>query len=168
MKNAVATKDETSRGSKSLQAHRPVAIFQKLHDDMDKLFEDFTAGFGLWRNLLHEPTSECPLKMDVRDSGTEIIITAELPGVEMHDLDITATPHYVSIAGEKRAEHAEKDKGYYRVERDYGFFRRVLPMPCEIEKDRVDAVFRNGVLTVTLPKTKAALEQERKVTVKAG
>lgn len=168
MKNPVAIKEETNRDSKSLPVLRPAAIVQKLHDDVDKLLEDFTAGLGSWRHLLTEPMSECQPKMNVKDTGTEIVITAELPGVEMHDLDITATPHYVSIAGEKRIEEMEKHKGYYRWEREYGFFRRVLPMPCEIEKDRVDAVLRNGVLTVTLPKTKTALEQERKVTVKAG
>ena len=168
MSNTLIKKDETRQNGRSITPHEPLSLFHKLQTEVNKLFEDATHGMGLSSSIFHSSTFTGGAKVDVKDGCHSIVVTAELPGVEMCDLDITATPNYVSIAGEKRAEKEENEKGYYHIERDYGYFRRVLPMPCEIESNQVDAVFKNGVLTITLPKTKAALEAEKKVTVKAG
>lgn len=168
MKNAILTKEDTRRNDTAILPHRSLSLYGKLRNEMNKLFDDFNHGFGLWHSGWQESFLECQAKVDVKDVGNDIVISAEVPGVEMHDLDVTATPNYVSLAGEKKAEKEEKEKGFYRMEREYGYFRRVIPMPCEIDKDRVDAVFKNGVLTLTLPKSKAALQDERKVTVKAN
>lgn len=168
MTNAVAKKDETRRTGSAVVPHHPLSVFHKLHNEMNKLFEEAGHGFGLWHPDYQDPFSQCQAKVDVQDNGNDIVITAEIPGVEMNDLEITATPTYISLAGEKHAEKEEKKKGYYRMEREYGYFRRIVPLPCEIQNNNVDAVFKNGVLTLTLPKTAAALEAEKKVTVKAG
>jgi HSP20 family protein len=166
MKTAVATREKTSNGH--ITPHHPASLAHRFQHEMNKLFEDFTQGFGLFHSDMKAPFSECEARIDVKDAEDRIIVTCEVPGVEMKDLEITATPNYVSIAGEKKVEKEETEKGYYRMEREYGYFRRVVPMPCEIEKDKVDAVFKNGVLTLSLPKTGAALAQQHKVTVKAG
>jgi HSP20 family protein len=166
MKNAIATKEGTSTGQIAHQSTASLA--HRFHHELNRLFEDFTHGFGPFHGDMKAPFSECEAKIDVKDAGHKIIVTCEAPGVELKDLEITATPNYVSIAGEKKAEKEEMEKGYYRMEREYGYFRRVVPMPCEIEKDKVEAVFKNGVLTLSLPKTQTSLEQEHKVTVKAG
>lgn len=148
--------------------HHPLSLFQNLHSDINRLFDELSHGFGSLRPDWHDAFSGLKIKVDIKSTANDIVVTAEVPGVEMEDLDIVATPNYVSISGEKRAEKEEKEKGLYRLEREYGYFRRVVPLPCEIEKEKADAVFKNGVLTLTMPKTKGALEEEHKVTVKAG
>ncbi len=169
MKNPVITRDDVHQNAPAQAGHRPLAVFHKLHNEMNKLFDDLGRGLTPWRHDdWREPFTECQAKVDLRDTGTEIVLTADVPGVELKDLDITATPHYVSISGEKKAEMEASEPGYYRMERDYGYFRRVIPLPCEIDRDRIDAVFKNGVLTVTMPKTKSAIENEHKIDVKAG
>ncbi|MDR3615834.1 MAG: Hsp20/alpha crystallin family protein [Candidatus Obscuribacterales bacterium] len=165
MKNAIATKEKTSNGHVT---HSRSSLAHRFQHEMNKLFDDFGQGFGLFHNEGKDGFAGCEAKIDVKDADHKIIVTAEVPGVELQDLEITATPNYLSISGEKKAEKEEKEKGYYRMEREYGYFRRVIPMPCEIDKDKVDATFKNGVLTISLPKTLSALEQQQKVTVKAG
>lgn len=168
MKNAVATREELLN-AKSVSPRR-YTLLDRLHAEMTKLFEDFAPTTLSWPDEygFGEPIAQCSMKVDVKDTDKEIIVTAEIPGVSMDDLQITATPHYLSVAGEKRQDTSEHDKNFYKMERSYGWFRRVIHTPCEIQKDKVDAVYKDGVLTVTLPKSKAAIEQEHKVTVKAG
>ena len=168
MTNPVITREDVHPNTPTHEGHRPLAVFHKLHNEMNKLFDDFGRGLSPWRSGWREPFTECQAKVDLKDTGTEIVLTADVPGVELKDLDIAATPHYVSISGEKRAEMEASEPGYYRMERDYGFFRRVIPLPCEIDRDKINAVFKNGVLTVTMPKTKEAIENEHKIVVKAG
>jgi len=88
--------------------------------------------------------------------------------MDLNDLMLAVTPHYLSLSGEKKNEESEHEKQHYRTERSYGFFRRVVPLPCEIDKNRVDAVYKDGVLRISLPKTKEAITEEKKISVKAG
>jgi HSP20 family protein len=104
-------------------------------------------------------------KIDVVDSETELKITAELPGLDAGDVDVSVTQDTLTISGEKREETEDRGKDYYRVERSYGSFTRSLPLPCEVDPNDADAGFDKGVLTITLPKTRA--EECRKIEVKA-
>ncbi len=149
------------------------SIFNSFRNEMNKLFDDFTFGRGFefphWPDLsgwTETPTKE--IKLDMKDAGTELVLTAEVPGVELGDMTLAITPHYLSLSGEKKAEKSEHEKEFYRMERSYGYFRRVVPLPCEVDKDRVDAVYKDGVLRITLPKTKEAITNEKKVNIKAG
>ncbi|HEY9683051.1 MAG TPA: Hsp20/alpha crystallin family protein [Oculatellaceae cyanobacterium] len=168
MKNAVVSKENTHSEGKSIHPHRPYPLVHRLRNDLNRIFDDIGEALSQKRHDSVDVVCQCQAKVDVKETDKQVIITAEVPGVEMSDLQITATPHYICIAGEKKCEKEEKNKGYYQMERKYGFFRRVLPLPCEIDKDHADAIFKNGVLTVTLPKTEAALKNEYKVVVKAG
>ena len=73
----------------------------------------------------------------------------------------------LTIKGEKKEEKEDKGKNYYRVERSYGSFQRSIPLPCEVETDKVEATFKKGVLNISLPKTAEAQKQRKKITVKA-
>jgi HSP20 family protein len=138
---------------------------QALHDEMNDLFDNF---FG--------PTAIVPVgrtkmervfvpSVNVSEDDKEILVTAEVPGIDEKELDITIGKDALTIKGEKKAENEEKGKNYYRLERSYGSFQRIIPLAAEIEEGKAKANFKNGVLKVTLPKTAKAQATGTKIKV---
>jgi HSP20 family protein len=170
MKNAVATQEETKHNG----GITPVPVTEEPHihslqHEVNRLFDEFKHGFGMVRpTKWFEPMSQFHARVDIKDTAKELLVTAELPGVEMSDIEVTVTSQGLSIQGEKRAEKEEKEKGFYRMERSYGSFYRLLPLPCEVERENVKASFKDGVLSITLPKSKESLKDQHKIEVKAG
>ena len=105
-------------------------------------------------------------RIDVVDAEKEVKITAELPGMEEKDVEVTVEKDEVVLKGEKKIEEEEKKKDYYRMERRYGSFLRTVPLPCEIDREKAEAVFQKGVLTVRLPKAPAAVQAVKKIPIK--
>ncbi len=146
--------------------------FPELRDATDRFFEEFFRHFGPPMARWHGPWdlttdmmgTERP-RVDISESDKEIIVTAELPGVEKEDIDISVTDDRITIRGEKRSQE-EEERGYYRFERSYGAFQRSFPIPCEVESDKVDASFKNGVLRMRMPKSQAAKERTRKIRIR--
>lgn len=141
--------------------------FLALHRDMNRLFDEFFANFGLapFGDVWGAGFSP---SVDVMENDKEIRVLAELPGLDENDIEVSLDRNVLTISGEKKEEQEDKGKNYYRVERSYGAFQRTIPLPCEVVADKVDAKFKKGVLTITLPKTEEARKQARKITVKAG
>ncbi len=141
----------------------------------DRLFDDFFKSFrwpvAEWRSPWGLPTdifgTDWP-RVDMDETDEEIRITAELPGVNKDDIDISMTDDRVTIRGEKKGQEEKKGRGYHRLERSYGSFQRSFYLPCEVESDRVGASFKDGVLIVKLPKSAAALERIKKIPVRIG
>jgi HSP20 family protein len=133
--------------------------------EMDRLFDDF---FGPWGERALTPFGEewgaFSPQVDVTETDGQIKISAELPGLDDEDIDVSLSDDVLTISGEKKAEKEEEGENYYRAERSYGAFRRAIPLPSEVDADKVDAVFQKGVLTITLPKTGET--KAKKVTVK--
>ena len=107
-------------------------------------------------------------RVDVKESDTAYEISAELPGTEDKDIEITVVDGVLTLKGEKNAENEGQQGNYYRKERVYGSFERSFRLPDEVEADKVEANFTNGVLTVGLPKSASAQSVVHKVEVKAG
>lgn len=134
-----------------------------LHRDMDRLFDDFVSRFfGSGNAFLTTADGEEAMgaflpRIDVRDSGRELIVSAELPGVEEKDLDLRINQDALILAGEKKSEHEETRGHWHCSECRHGAFRRVIPLPVEVVADQVSATFRNGVLTVSLPDRKSVV-----------
>jgi HSP20 family protein len=105
-------------------------------------------------------------KVDVTENEKEFNISAELPGMDDKDIDVSLQNDMLTIRGEKKEEKEDKGKDYYRMERSYGYFSRTIPLPVEVETDKVDAKFKKGVLTITLPKTAKAVAETKKISVK--
>ena len=105
-------------------------------------------------------------QVDVSETEDEIVVSAELPGLDQEDIDLSLSNGTLLIRGEKREEREEEGESYYCSERAYGAFRRDIPLPSAVDAHQVDAVFSQGVLTVTLPKTEEA--KAKTVTVKTG
>ena len=94
--------------------------------------------------------------MDVSESNEALVIKAEVPGLDPNDIQISLQEQYLTIKGEKKLEKDEKDERYHRVERVHGSFARSVRLPVRVDASLVTASFKNGLLTVTLPKTPAA------------
>jgi len=134
-----------------------------LHRQMNRLFEDF---FG--RDFLAEPfrglTGWSPA-IDLAETDEAIVVKAELPGLEPKDVDLELTGDVLTIRGEKKEEKEEKARSYHRVERSYGSFERAIQLPAAVKPDEVEANFKNGVLTVTLPKVEESKTRSVKIKV---
>jgi len=131
-----------------------------LHREVNRLFDEAFSLFGTPSlGSLAWP------KVELGETEREIRVTAELPGLDQKDVDITVEDGMLTLRGEKRSELDDKDRGY--TERSYGRFERRIGLPRGIDKDKVSATFRNGLLTVTLPKSAAANENARRIPVNA-
>lgn len=145
----------------------PIIGFQ---DEMNKLFADFFGdlSFPSWdRTAMPQEASFMVIPaIDVRESDKEIKITAELPGMELEDLHITSSESFITLRGEKKQEETKEQTGYFRQERCYGSFQRVIALPATANCDKADASFKNGVLTLSIPKKEGAHSKERTIQIK--
>lgn len=150
-----------------------VEPWQSFRTEMDRLFDRISGGFGMPsfgrffdvdRSL---PDISTPA-VDVSEDDKAYKIAAELPGLEEKDIDVTVTGDMLVLTGEKKQEKEEKNKNYYLSERSYGSFRRSFALPEGIDQNKISASFAKGVLTIELPKTNQAREQQKKIEVKAA
>lgn len=143
----------------------PIVAFQ---DEVNKLFNDFFGDVSLpnWLRADRELASAINPAMDVAENDKEFKITAELPGLDAKDVQVNAAEGYLTIKGEKKQESKEEREGYYRQERSYGSFQRVVALPDTANFDKAEANFKNGVLTLSIPKKAGAQSKERKIEVK--
>ena len=126
----------------------PWRPLRELKREMDRLWNEF---FG--RERLPEPfETEWMPALDVSETKEAVIVRADVPGIDPEDLEITISGNVLTIKGEKKQEHEEKGENFYRVERSYGSFVRSVQIPTEIETDKIEASYKNGVLKITLPK----------------
>lgn len=138
---------------------QPFREVEMLRLQFDDLFDEL-AGSNRENELAWMPAVE------LQDSDSNLILRAQIPGIEAKDLDIQVTREAVSIAGEHRYEKKAEDKGLFRSEFRYGKFQRTIPLPVQIQNDKVQANFKDGVLTLTLPKVEEA--QRRVVRINLG
>jgi len=155
--------------------HRPLMTerrrldpFHAMQREMNRMFEDVWGGFGLPAFRTGDEGAEWfSPKMDISETDKEIRVTAELPGMEEKDVEVVFANGVLTIQGEHKEETEEKDeeKQYYLRECSYGSFRRALPIGEKVEEGKLKAKFKNGKLTVTLPKTKEAKEKVKKIPI---
>jgi HSP20 family protein len=128
---------------------RPFREVARLRNEMDRLWDDY---FGPGRRAL-QPLEEAWLPaVDVAESPDKITVKAEIPGMEAKDIEISMVGDTLTIKGEKKAEREQKEENFHLVERSYGSFSRAMKLPATVEADKVEATYKNGVLTVVLPK----------------
>ena len=106
--------------------------------------------------------------IDMSEDEQAYKISAELPGMDSKDIDVSVTGDTLVLKGEKRQEKEEKDKNYHFSERAYGSFQRAFELPASVDRGKIAADFSKGVLTITLPKTAAAQQPTKKIAVKAS
>ncbi|MCL6470620.1 MAG: Hsp20/alpha crystallin family protein [Ralstonia sp.] len=172
----VKTGSEAS--TKQAGGMQPWRAFDNLRQEVARVFDDFDRGFHLfpfhraaldiapfWRRewaLTSAPA------VDVVETDKAYEIKADLPGMEEKDVEVKLVNSGLTIKGEKQEEKEEKQKDYYLHERHFGAFERSFRMPDGVDTDKIQASFKNGVLTVTLPKTDAAQAASKTIPVNGG
>jgi HSP20 family protein len=152
----------------------PMTPFRRLFADFDRLFEEMQRSVFGGRGPLGAGPS--PLaqtaggfdwspSIEIRDAGREMVVAAELPGVDPKDVQIECTDDGLVIRGETRREETREEEGVWRSERRYGSFYRQIPLPEGVDLDKAKADFRNGLLTVRLPKPETAQQRVRRIPI---
>lgn len=131
--------------------------------EMDRLFDRFFEG---WPFRPWAEGREWAPSVDVSETAKQVMVKAEVPGMDPKDIDIAITGDVLTIRGERKQEEEKKDENFHRIERSYGAFSRSVRLPAEVDANKVDATYKNGVLKIALPKTKQATV--KKIEVKAA
>jgi HSP20 family protein len=136
-----------------------MAPWREIEDRMERLFEE-TFGARRWPTATAMPWLPA---VEVFEREGTIVVRADLPGLKREEITVEVTDGSLMIAGERKVEQEIKEKDYYRSERSYGAFRRAIPLPTGVEKGKIAATYKDGVLEVTMPKAKGA--EATKVTI---
>lgn len=141
----------------------PLGGLTSLRQAMDRLFEDsFVRPSRLWPDMLSEEPA-----LDMYQTDKDVVVKASLPGMKPEEVDVSVTGDVLTIKGEHKEEQEVKEADYFQKERRYGTFQRSLRLPVAVKSDKADAVFEDGILTLTLPKTEEVKPKQIKVKGKA-
>jgi HSP20 family protein len=161
MPNTTVTRAPTTR----------IPFVSTLTRDLDEMQNRLRKAFNLPAFEPFVPSFVQPLgwnpAVEIAESPDEFTVTAELPGLAAKDVSADFEDGMLTIKGEKAETKTEKDKKYYVWERNYGAFERSFSFPMGVDQDKIKASFENGVLTVTLPKTKEAKASGKKIAITA-
>lgn len=135
-----------------LAVWRSLGGLSGLRDEIDRLFEVPLSEFARTSQLL----SGWTVALDVYEDADNIFVKAELPGMKKEDIDISLHDGCLSISGERKSETNREDAETYRAERFFGRFQRTVTLPTSVAADKVKAQYKDGILTVTLPKAEEA------------
>jgi len=134
----------------------PFREIETLRQQLDKVFDQRAATRD------NSETAWMPA-LELADAGDNFVLKAQLPGIDAKDIEVQVTPEAISISGERRYENTDEKSGYVRSEFRYGKFHRVLPLPAHIQNDSVQAEYKDGILTLTLPKVTEARNKVVKI-----
>lgn len=132
-----------------------------IQDRMNRLFEESMRRFRF--SDFELPATGFTPAVDIYETDESIVVKAEIPGVEKGDVKIEVKDNELLLKGEKRVEKDVKDENYHRIERVYGSFQRSFSLPQNVDKDKIKASFKNGVLEIKLPKKEEAKPKEIKI-----
>jgi HSP20 family protein len=139
---------------------RPWRDLDVLRREMDSLWDRFTG-----ERPVEWLKGEWVPSLDVSETKDKVVVKAEVPGIDPKAIDISLSSDILTLKGEKKKEREEKDENYHLIERSYGSFSRSVRLPAEVQEDKVKASYKDGVLTITLPKTEKAKERAIKIEV---
>jgi HSP20 family protein len=155
--------------TKAIAPRRPLVDLARWERDMERMFDDFWGRRmrPWWPERWSMPAALeiSPPAVDLYEEKDEIVVKAELPGMDKDNIEVNLSDHSLTIKGEKKKEEETKEENYYKSERSYGSFVRSIELPIEVQSDKVKATFKNGVLEVRLPKSEQAKAKEIKVKV---
>ena len=152
------------RGERDLWLN-PFSLMRRLSDEMDRAFAS-SLGLPTWgRHRGEEQTTWIP-PVEVFERDNNLVVQAELPGMNKEDVKVELTDEGLAIRGERKREQEEKHEGYYRSERSYGQFYRVVPLPEGVDPEKAKAQFKDGVLHVEVPLPPSAQRKHREIPIK--
>jgi HSP20 family protein len=153
--------------NKTPALYRDADPFMALHREVNRLFDDVFRGFdsfgtGRFPSLVAGRSIGWP-NVEVSETDKEIRVTAELPGLEEKDVEVLLNDDVLTLRGEKRSETEDQDRQF--SERFYGQFERRIALDTEVEEDKVEARFKNGLLTINMPKTERAQSKAKRIAI---
>ena len=141
---------------------KPFRELERMRREMDRLWDSFFEGRP---GKKVEEVAEWSPTLDVSETKNDLVVKAEIPGIDPKDIDISLANEMLTIKGEKKQEKEEQEENYHLAERSYGSFARTIRLPREVQSDKISASYRNGILKVTLPKSEEAKKKEVKIKV---
>jgi HSP20 family protein len=148
--------------TKELTIWRPFRELERMRREMDRLWDSF---FEERPRRRVEEVGEWLPSLDLSETKNDLVVKAELPGIDPKDIDISLANDVLTIKGEKKQEREEKEEDYHLIERSYGAFTRSIRLPREVQSDKINASYKNGILRVILPKSEEAKKKEIKIKV---
>ncbi|KAF0188403.1 MAG: HspC2 heat shock [Desulfobulbaceae bacterium] len=136
-------------------------VFSEMDDMVKKMWFDFP-----FHNLGEDVNLAWTPRLDVSETDTTLEVVADLPGMDKKDINVSLDGDLLTIKGEKKEVKEKKDKHYHSIERRSGSFYRAVRLPAEVENDKIEAAFKDGVLTLTLPKSKEAAKKVAQIEIK--
>ncbi len=157
------------RETKAMAPWRPFMDLSRWEREMDRMMDSFfTRRMRPWwpeRWLVSSDSEVVPPIVDVYEEKGDIIVKAELPGMDKNDIEVNISDSELTLKGEKKKEEKIEQKDYYRCERAYGAFFRSVELPTDVQADKVKASFKNGILEVRIPKSEQAKAKEIKIKI---
>ncbi len=139
--------------------------FEEIERFFDEIMRRPFSLFGSIMPRLRAETEVISPAVDIYEEGDDLVVKAELPGINKEDIEVKVTDDYITISGEKKKEEKVEKKDYYRYERSYGSFSRTFRLPVDVQTEKAKAKFENGVLEIRIPKTEEAKKKEKKLQI---
>ena len=139
--------------------------FADLRRQMERVFQDFSKSFGSMPETIFDRGDLLDLRVDVQEADDHYEISAELPGLDQKDVELSIDDRVLTIKGEKKLESEREEKAYRISERRYGSFRRAFRLPDDADQDNIAAKFEKGILAVSVPRLKGAKSNVRKIEI---
>ncbi len=147
---------------KPLKHLAPLGDFDRMRREMDRIWDSF---FERRPRLRTEEEGDWLPALDMAETTNELVVKAEIPGLDPKEVNISLSGKVLTIKGEKKQEREEKEEDYHLIERSYGAFARSIQLPAEVNSEKITASYKNGVLKIVLPKSEEAKKKEVKIKV---
>jgi HSP20 family protein len=147
----------------ALVRRQPSRELVSLHDTIDRMFDESFMR-PMWPRFGLEAREAGHIPLDIAEEESSVVVKASVPGIKPEELNVQLRDDVLSISGEVKEEKERKEENYHLREHRYGRFERSVTLPCPVLSDKAEAVFENGMLTLTLPK--AAETQSKRISVK--
>jgi len=162
--------EATGKGKGGYLPSRYGDQFSAFRTEMDRLFDSFLTGVPALASLRQSfPAAQALTPAwDVKETEKELVVKAELPGIDEKDIQLTLHDGVLSLRGEKKLERSDTHENYHLMERSYGSFQRSIRLPETVNENEVEARFDKGVLTITLPKRPETVKEQKKIEIKSA
>ena len=162
--------DVTGKGQGGGLPSRYSDPFLTFRNEIDRLFDRFLAGVPSFSSLRQgfPLAQDLTPAWDVKETEKELVVKADLPGIDEKDINLTIQDGVLTLRGEKKNENKDEGENYLLLERSFGSFERSIRLPDTIDEDKAEASFEKGVLTVKLPKRPELVKAQKKIEIKAA
>jgi HSP20 family protein len=164
----IAARKDQQMTRRATPVASPFRMLERFADEVDRMFEEFGFGRGSSRAGFMTDTMSWTPQIDISQRNNELVIRADLPGMNKDDVKVDVSDDAITIQGERRREHEEDRAGVYRSERSYGSFYRTIPLPEGAMTEQAKATFKDGVLEITMPAPPEQVTRGRRLEISEG